>query len=101
MLVLKFRCWIKKEGEEVFDRTDDMANSKQNKSVATKLFGSFFASSDLEDVIGDFNEILKVLAVNPFEDDVFATLKVSSSSRRTDGNRRPMLHACMLAAKIS
>ena len=53
-----------------------MANSRQNKSAATKLFGTFFSSSELEDVIGNFNEILKVLAVNPFLDDVFNILKV-------------------------
>ena len=51
-------------------------SSRQNKSVATKLFASFFASSELEDVIGDFNDILKVLQVKPFEDDVFGNLKV-------------------------
>ena len=70
-----------------------MANSssRQNKSVATKLFASFFASSDLEDVISEFNEILKVLEINPFHDDVFGILKV----RRKKVNSG----ACMMLAQ--
>ena len=40
---------------------------KQDKAAATKIFTRLFASSNFEEVLVDFQEILAILKINPLE----------------------------------